>query len=131
MKKVILSAVLIAVVGFTSCKNNTQKNAKETTEMAKTAAITNLSFGVRGNCKTCKKAIEKAVNNVDGVTHADWNVDKKNITVSFDANKTNETAIHNAIAAAGYDTEKVAGSSEAYNNLPKCCQYDHEMTMNQ
>ena len=29
-------------------------------------------------------------------------------------------AIHKAIAASGYDTEKVAGSEEAYKNLPGC-----------
>ena len=38
--------------------------------------------------------------------------------------------IHKAIAASGYDTEKVLGNLEAYNNLPGCCQYDHSMVMN-
>ena len=40
-------------------------------------------------------------------------------------------SIHNAIAASGYDTEKVFGNLDAYNSLPGCCQYDHEMEMNQ
>ena len=40
-------------------------------------------------------------------------------------------AIHNAIAASGYDTEKVAGNEEAYDGLPGCCKYDHNMAMNQ
>ena len=79
----------------------------------------------------CKKTIEKAVNGVDGVTKAVWDVDKKKIDVSFDDSKTDEMAIHHAIAASGYDTEKVSGDLNAYNNLPGCCQYDHEMTMNQ
>jgi mercuric ion binding protein len=39
-------------------------------------------------------------------------------------------AIHTAIAASGYDTEKVAGSEAAYKDLPGCCKYDHEMVMN-
>jgi hypothetical protein len=51
--------------------------------------------------------------------------------VSFDDTKTTAMAIHNAIAASRYDTEKVAGSEDAYQNLPGCCKYDHEMTMNQ
>ena len=39
--------------------------------------------------------------------------------------------IHNSIAAAGYDTQNVAGNEEAYSNLPGCCKYDQEMIMNQ
>lgn len=51
--------------------------------------------------------------------------------MSFDDSKTDEMAIHNAIAASGYDTEKVAGDLEAYEGLPGCCKYDHDMAMNQ
>ena len=90
-----------------------------------------ISFGVRGNCSLCKTTIEKAANSVQGVARAIWDVDKKKIDVSFDGSKTDIMAIHNAIALSGYDTEKVAGNSEAYNQLPECCQYDHEMAMNQ
>ena len=32
----------------------------------------------------CKKTIEKAVNGVEGVASANWDVDKKKIDVSFD-----------------------------------------------
>ncbi|GAA3562371.1 heavy-metal-associated domain-containing protein [Snuella lapsa] len=129
MKRIILSVAVIAAIGFTSCKNDTKKEA--TTEVAVQNAGTNLSFGVRGNCKMCKKTIEKAANGVEGVASANWDVDKKKIDVTFDEAKTDAMAIHKAIAASGYDTEKVAGSEDAYNNLPGCCQYDHEMAMNQ
>ncbi|MEE9407682.1 MAG: heavy-metal-associated domain-containing protein [Polaribacter sp.] len=132
MKKVILSIVLIAAITFTSCKNEAKKETKTmTTEVSKEIATTNLSFGVRGNCGMCKSTIEKAANNVDGVASAIWNVDKKKIDVSFDDAKTDAMAIHKAIAASGYDTEKIAGSEESYNGLPGCCKYDHEMVMNQ
>ncbi len=134
MKKEILSIAILIAVGFTSCKNDAKKETTTTTttttsEMS--AAMTNLSFGVRGNCGMCKKTIEKAANSVAGVTSANWDVQKKKIDVSFDGTKTNPMAIHNAIAASGYDTENVAGSEEAYNNLAGCCQYDNEMMMNQ
>jgi copper chaperone CopZ len=79
----------------------------------------------------CKNTIEKAANAVEGVASANWDVDKKKIDVSFDDTKTDAMAIHNAIAASGYDTEKVTGSEDAYKNLPGCCQYDHSMEMNQ
>jgi hypothetical protein len=39
--------------------------------------------------------------------------------------------IHKAIAASGYDTEKVMGDEDAYEGLPGCCKYDHDMMMNQ
>jgi len=132
MKKVILSAAAIAVLGFTSCKNETKKETNSlTTEMSKEMAMTELSFGVRGNCGMCKATIEKAANAVDGVETAVWDKDKKKIDVSFDDKKTDAMAIHTAIAASGYDTEKVAGIEEAYNGLPGCCKYDHSMEMNQ
>ena len=66
---------------------------------------------------------------VDGVGSADWDKLRKQVNVSFDGSKTNIDAIHNAIAASGYDTDKVAGNEEAYGNLPGCCQYDHGMEM--
>jgi len=133
MKRVILSIAVIAALGLTSCKNETKKEteATTTTEMSKDMAMTELSFGVRGNCGMCKNTIEKAANGVEGVASANWDVDKKKIDVSFDDTKTDAMAIHKAIAASGYDTEKVAGDEEAYNGLPGCCKYDHEMAMNQ
>ena len=132
MKKVILSVAVIVALGFTSCKNETKKETETTTtEVSKDMAMTDLSFGVRGNCGMCKNTIEKAANGVEGVASANWDVDKKKIDVSFDDSKTDAMAIHNAIAVSGYDTEKVAGSEEAYKDLPGCCKYDHEMMMNQ
>ena len=131
-KKVILSVAVIAALGLTSCKNETKKETETTTtEMSKDMAMTELSFGVRGNCGMCKNTIEKAANGVEGVASANWDVDKKKIDVSFDDTKTDAMTIHKAIAASGYDTEKVAGNEEAYKNLPGCCQYNHEMMMNQ
>eukprot|EP01093_Parvamoeba_rugata_P015286 TRINITY_DN530_c0_g1_i2.p1 TRINITY_DN530_c0_g1~~TRINITY_DN530_c0_g1_i2.p1 ORF type:complete len:147 (+),score=45.84 TRINITY_DN530_c0_g1_i2:78-518(+) len=132
MKRLILSVAVIAALGFTSCKNETKKETETTTtEMSKDMAITDLSFGVRGNCGMCKNTIEKAANGVEGVASANWDVDKKKIDVSFDDSKTDAMAIHKAIATSGYDTEKVASNEEAYNGLPGCCKYDHEMMMNQ
>ena len=132
MKKVILSLAVVMAIGLTSCKDETKQETTETkTEVSKDMAMADISFGVRGNCGMCKKTIEKAVNKVEGVANATWDVDKKKIDVSFDDAKTDEMAIHNAIAASGYDTEKVSGNEEAYSNLPGCCKYEHDMVMNQ
>lgn len=131
MRKVIVSLAVIAAIGFTSCKNDAKKDVKksETIETTKDIAYTDATFGVRGNCGMCKSTIEKAVNEVEGVSKADWDRTKKKIDVSFDASKTNLEAIHKAIAASGYDTDQLKGSEEAYKNLPPCCQYDHSMEM--
>ena len=132
MKKVFLSIAVIAAMGLTSCKNETKQETETTiTEPYIETAMVDIFFGVRGNCGMCKTTIEKAANGVEGVSNATWDVNKKKIDVSFDANITDAMAIHNAIAASGYDTEKVAGSEEAYKGLPGCCQYDHDMMMNQ
>ena len=132
MKKVILSTIVIAAMSLSSCNSQTKKETETTqTEMSNEMAMADISFGVRGNCGMCKTTIDKAVNGLEGVASANWDVDKKKIDVSFDDKKTNEMAIHKAIAASGYDTEKVAGSEEAYKDLPSCCQYDHTMSMNQ
>ena len=127
MKKVVVSIALIAVIGLVSCKNEAKKETTQTEQ--KEVTMTKTTFGVRGNCGMCKSTIEKAANGVEGVTEANWDKNKKEIHVAFDGSKTNIEAIHKAIAASGYDTDKVSGSEESYNNLPGCCQYDHEMEM--
>lgn len=134
MKRVILSMAVVAAMIFTSCKNETKQAedvADTTTVASEEIAMTDATFGVRGNCGMCKSTIETAANGVEGVASANWDVDKKKIDVTFDESKTDLMAIHQAIAASGYDTEKVAGDLEAYEKLPGCCHYDHEMAMNQ
>ena len=122
-----LTFVVLSCKGEAKNNNESALQAKEVKQLANVS----ISFGVRGNCGMCKKTIEKAVNSLEGISKANWDVDKKKMDVSFDDSKTNEMAIHNAIAASGYDTEKVSADLDAYNGLPGCCQYDHEMAMNQ
>lgn len=130
-KKVILSVAVIAALSLASCKNEVKKDEKtpETTEVKKEVAYTDATFGVRGNCGMCKTTIEKAVNNLEGISNANWDRLRKKIDVSFDASKTNLDAIHKAIADSGYDTDEISGNEEAYKKLPACCQYDHDMEM--
>ncbi|TYB74455.1 heavy-metal-associated domain-containing protein [Bizionia gelidisalsuginis] len=139
MKKTMLSAAVLMMIAFTSCKNEAKIDTEVTTtpetEIATTGAedlaMVETTFGVRGNCGMCKETIEKAAKSVAGVSSADWNVDSKTMAVAFDEKATDEMAIHTAIANSGYDTEQVAGNEEAYNELPGCCKYDHAMEMNQ
>jgi periplasmic mercuric ion binding protein len=83
------------------------------------------TFKVFGNCGICKKRIEKATAG-EGITKADWNVDTKIMTVSYDPSKITNEAIQKKIAAAGHDTEKQKAADAMYNKLPGCCQYDRK-----
>lgn len=130
MKKVFLSVVIIATIGLVSCKDDVKTDATKTEQkVSKEIAMTNATFGVRGNCGMCKNTIEKAANTVEGLESVEWDGSKKQVSVSFDSEKTTLDAIHKAIANSGYDTDKVTGNEESYINLPGCCQYDHTMEM--
>lgn len=130
MKRVILSVAIIAAIGLVSCKNEAKKETTKTEQTTTNEiASTETTFGVRGNCGMCKNTIEKAVNGIDGVKSAEWDKLRKEVKVSFDGSKTNLDAIHNAIANVGYDTDKIMGNESAYENLPGCCKYDHDMEM--
>ncbi len=78
---------------------------------------------IYGNCGMCKKTIEKAAM-INGVATANWNVDSKMATLTFDTTKTNQNEILKRIAAAGYQSEGHLASDVAYSQLPKCCQYE-------
>ena len=78
---------------------------------------------VWGNCDMCKSTIEKA-GNKKGTAKVVWNDETKQATITYDAKKTTTNEILKRIALAGYDNTAFAAPTEAYNNLPGCCQYD-------
>ena len=72
-------------------------------------------------CGTCKGAIEKAVNNVEGVKSASLDLETKIVNVKYDAEKTNADAIKAAIVKIGYDADEMPADANAYDNLHSCC----------
>lgn len=129
MYRVLLSTVLVIGLTTLSCKGQKKdKHAQHEGHEAKVALSVNgtASFGVRGNCKMCKKSIERAAMSVAGVSKATWNRSKKSMTVVYTGNLMD---IHKSIAKAGYDTDKVKATDATYSNLPMCCQYDRDMEM--
>ena len=74
----------------------------------------------------CKKTIEKAAQKTAGVEKAEWNVETHQFVVTFDPAKTSIEKVHQAIAAAGYDTDQVKGDDKAYNKLHACCHYERK-----
>jgi mercuric ion binding protein len=86
---------------------------------------------VWGNCGMCKKTIEKAAFSKNA-SYANWNEDTKTLVVKYPLlGATNSDIIQQAVAAAGYDTEKFTASNEAYNKLRNCCQYDRKTPVHQ
>ena len=82
------------------------------------------TFKVYGNCSMCKSNIEGVLTKKDGVLSKKWNVDKKEITVTYDPAKITIQKIGEKIASAGYDNQYAKATDESYNGLMKCCQYE-------
>ena len=81
---------------------------------------------VFGNCMMCKKRIETALDQT-GIKAAKWDTETKNLEVVYNSSKISEAKIHDLIAAAGHDTEKVKAKDDVYGELPFCCLYrDHD-----
>jgi len=108
MKNIIL--VIALILGISTLNAQSVKSEK---------------IKVYGNCSQCRSHIQKAAK-LAGAADAKWDVDTKILTVSFDASKTSSKKIQNSIANAGYDTQDVTASNEAYQNLDECCQYDRK-----
>jgi mercuric ion binding protein len=79
-------------------------------------------LAVNGECGTCKKKIEAAAKQA-GATYAVWNKDTKQLVVKYDAASSNTEKIEQSIAHAGYDTQDVKATDDAYSNLDDCCKY--------
>lgn len=98
------------LMAFTSCATPI-KNAKTET------------FQVSGNCEMCKNTIETAANK-KGISSAEWDKDKKTMTLTYDSKQTTSSEILKKVAYAGYDNEQFLAPDDAYAKLPECCKYD-------
>ena len=83
------------------------------------------TFKVSGNCGMCEATIEKAAKSA-GASYAEWNKDTKVITVKYNSTSSNLAKIQKGIADAGYDNVGVKATTESYNKLHACCQYERE-----
>lgn len=92
---------------------------------AQTAATKSEKIKVWGNCGMCQKHIEKAAKEA-GASKAAWNKDTHILTVKYDAAKTSNKQIQEAVAKAGYDTKDLTGNDLAYEKLDECCKYDRK-----
>lgn len=109
MKLKIIVAVTCAVISFTASAQ--RKNIKTET------------FKVYGTCIQCKNRIEKTLDDL-GTYKANWSVETKILTVSYDSTKISKTKFEKQLAVAGHDTEAFQADEKSYKSLPKCCYYE-------
>jgi mercuric ion binding protein len=83
------------------------------------------TFKVSGNCGMCKTKIEKAAKEA-GAKEASWDVDAKQLTVTYKSKSTNAAKIQQKVAEVGYDNVGFKATAEAYNKLHGCCKYERE-----
>ena len=83
------------------------------------------SFNVSGNCDMCKDKIEKSVH-LSGVKNAVWSKQTHILTIQYAPSKIAIGTIHQKIADAGYDTDKVRADDKVYSKLHSCCKYERK-----
>ncbi len=72
-------------------------------------------------CGSCKKTVESALKNVEGIESAKVDVATKTVAVKYDSAVTSPDAIKKAINMAGYDADDMPADKAAYDNLDACC----------
>jgi copper chaperone CopZ len=108
MKKIVYSLFAGLLISF---------GAQAQTKAQQTAKLSTPSV----QCEMCKSKIESYLKRYDGVLAVNVNVKRKETTVKYLTDRTNEEVIKAAIANAGYDAAEITANPEAYKTLPKCC----------
>ncbi|HEX2606719.1 MAG TPA: cation transporter [Flavisolibacter sp.] len=107
MKKLLLTLL----IGFGALASQAQTKAIQTVKIS-TPTV---------QCEMCKTKIESYLKRYDGVMTVNVNYKRKETTVKYLTDRTNEEVIKTAIANAGYDANEIKANPEAYTALPKCC----------
>ena len=108
MKKLLFTAL---IGSFFSLAATAQTKAVQTVKIS-TPTV---------QCEMCKKKIEDYLKRYDGVATVNVNYKRKETTVKYLTDRTNEEVLKAAIANAGYDANEIKANPEAYKALPKCC----------
>jgi periplasmic mercuric ion binding protein len=123
MKKYIAVAIaIISIISISLSVSFSQENKKDS--KIENSNLIKAEIKTSAICDMCKKAIEKAVNKLDGIEKANLNIKTKILSVSFDPNKTSLDNIRKSVSIAGYDADSLLADSKAYRKLPKCCKKD-------
>ena len=125
MKININFLVLIIVIIIASCqegKDRAEIGTENDQSIKKVEMTAESSFRVHGSCGMCKERIEKAAKSLNKVETANWSQETQTLTFIHEKNLDIEK-VHEIIAEAGHDTEKMKAENEVYNAIPACCKY--------
>lgn len=72
-------------------------------------------------CEQCKEKIEHDLSFEKGVKSNVMNLETKEVTVVYNAQKTDPEKIRIAITKIGYDADSLKAVTKAFDRLPECC----------
>lgn len=72
-------------------------------------------------CGMCKRKIEKNLAFEKGIEDVNLDIPSKILTVTYNAKKTNPTAIKKIVNNTGYDADEMPSDPAAYEKLSSCC----------
>lgn len=81
-------------------------------------------FKVYGNCGMCEERIVRAARSVKGVLSATWDDETLMLSIKYRSGLVQPEAVHQAVAAAGHDTDLVKAEDAVYRDLHHCCKYE-------
>ena len=94
------------------------------TVLSEKSVVVSQQVFVAGKCGMCKARIENTALQIPGITTAVWNMDNRQLKVSYDKSQTTIDAVQQKMAAVGHDTKNHLADQEDYEGLPACCHYE-------
>ncbi len=79
-----------------------------------------VEFKVHGNCGGCKATIEKAAM-TDGVTKAEWSVETKMLSLTYDPETVSLENVYQRIADTGYAFDRIEAKGSDCQQKPTNC----------
>jgi cation transport ATPase len=83
--------------------------------------LTSVSIKTSAQCEQCKKRIEEYLAFEPGVKKSTLDLQTKEVSVEYNAEKTSPEKIRKAITKCGYDADDQLADPKAYKKLPACC----------
>lgn len=110
----IIVALFFAVMSFSM-------NAQDAKKTQKAVIKTNIYCDHCKECPTCGKNLQTNLLKIKGVKMYELDDKKMTVTVFYNPQKTDVTAIRTVISNLGYDADDIKANPKAYENLDGCC----------
>lgn len=99
-------------------------SGQHTTVLSEESVVVTQQLFVAGKCGMCEARIENTALNLAGITAADWDVNNKQLKVTFDKSQITIDGLQKKMAQIGHDTKAHLAITDAYDGLPACCHYE-------